>query len=143
MSQVYLHPVQVVAEHIDLQGHVNNLVYLKWMQDAAVAHSLAKGWGMRQYNDLGCAWVVRSHQIEYRLPAFEHDNVVVRTWVDSFRRASCVRRYEIQRPKDHKILAHAETHWALLDLKRRLPVRVPREIVDAFLSEDPMISSGS
>ena len=66
MSNVYQHRVQVVAADIDVQGHVNNLVYLKWMQDAAVAHSLNKGWGQSEYDSMQCGWVVRSHQIEYR-----------------------------------------------------------------------------
>lgn len=133
MSNVYHHRVQVVAGDIDVQGHVNNLVYLKWMQDAAVAHSLDKGWGQGEYDSMQCGWVVRSHQIEYRWPAFDEDALVVLTWVASFRRASCVRKYEIQRPADQKILAIAETHWAFVDLKKRLPARVPQAIIDAFL----------
>ncbi|MEX0791899.1 MAG: acyl-CoA thioesterase [Pirellulaceae bacterium] len=136
MKQVYHHPIEVLAEHIDMQGHVNNLVYLRWMQDAAVAHSLDRGWGRAQYEEMGCGWVVRSHQITYLHPAFESESLEVVTWIDSFRRASCLRKYEIQRPSDKKILATAETSWAFLDLTRRLPTRVPREILEAFLPVD-------
>ncbi|MBI1246590.1 acyl-CoA thioesterase [bacterium] len=136
LTNIFHHAVEVVAEDIDVQGHVNNLVYLKWMQDAAVAHSVDKGWGHKQYGELGCSWVVRAHQIEYRWPAFENDRLEVVTWVDSFRRASCVRKYEIRRLSDQKVLAIAETNWAFVDLERRMPARVPVEIIEAFRSDD-------
>ncbi len=143
MSNLYRHLIEVRAEDIDLQGHVNNLVYLKWMQDAAVAHSLDKGWGQGEYDRLQCGWVVRSHHIEYRWPAFENDQLTVVTWVDSFRRASCVRKYEICRLGDQKILAVAETNWAFVDFRRRLPAKVPREIVEAFQVACPAVETGN
>ncbi|PQO42016.1 acyl-CoA thioesterase [Blastopirellula marina] len=135
VTNLYRHKIEVVADDIDLQGHVNNLVYLKWMQDAAVAHSVDKGWGQAEYDQLRCGWVVRSHQIEYRWPAFENDQLEVVTWVESFRRASCIRKYEVQRPSDQKTLAIAQTNWAFLNMDKRMPAKVPQEIIDAFLVE--------
>ncbi|PQO38403.1 acyl-CoA thioesterase [Blastopirellula marina] len=135
LTNIYHHKIEVVSDNIDLQGHVNNLVYLKWMQDAAVAHSVEKGWGQAQYDQLRCGWVVRSHQIEYRWPAFENDSLEIVTWVESFRRASCVRKYEVHRLSDQKILAIAETHWAFLDLDKRIPAKVPQEIILAFQAD--------
>lgn len=139
LTNVYHHKIEVVSDDIDLQGHVNNLVYLKWMQDAAVAHSLEKGWGQEQYEQLRCGWVVRSHQIEYRWPAFEKDSLAIVTWVESFRRASCVRKYEVHRLSDQKVLAIAETNWAFLDLDKRIPAKVPPEIIVAFQADGATI----
>ena len=68
MPAIYLHNVKVTDEHIDIQGHANNLVYLRWMQDAAVAHSAAQGWDGERYRELSAGWVVRSHFIEYLVP---------------------------------------------------------------------------
>ncbi|PQO29452.1 acyl-CoA thioesterase [Bremerella cremea] len=139
LTNVYHHKIEVVSDDIDLQGHVNNLVYLKWMQDAAVAHSVEKGWGQEQYERLRCGWVVRSHQIEYRWPAFEKDSLEIVTWVESFRRASCVRKYEVHRLSDQKVLAIAETNWAFLDLDKRIPAKVPQEIILAFQADGAAI----
>ncbi|GAA4439822.1 MULTISPECIES: acyl-CoA thioesterase [Bremerella] len=136
LTNIHRYPIEVVADDIDVQGHVNNLVYLKWMQDAAVAHSLEKGWGHKEYGELGCSWVVRAHQIEYRFPAFENDQLEVVTWVDSFRRASCVRKYEIVRRSDQKVVAIAQTNWAFVDLEKRMPAKVPQVIIEAFRSDD-------
>lgn len=130
MPAVYLHHVSVTDEHIDIQGHANNLAYLRWMQDAAVAHSAAQGWDAKRYQSLGAGWVVRSHYIEYLAPAFTGEKVTVRTWVPEFKKVTSIRKYKIVR--DKKILATAETNWAFVDLNRRIPKRVPAELMADF-----------
>jgi len=65
----------VPAQAIDVQGHVNNLAYVGWMQDVAIEHSAAVGWPMRRYLELGAGWVVRSHFIEYLRPAFADERL--------------------------------------------------------------------
>ncbi|MEZ6045425.1 MAG: acyl-CoA thioesterase [Planctomycetaceae bacterium] len=65
MPPVYEHHLKVQPEEIDGQGHVNNVVYLRWMQDAAVAHSTHQGWSNARYWEAGYGWVVRTHHIEY------------------------------------------------------------------------------
>ena len=132
MPAIYQHRLTVVPENIDMQGHVNNLVYLRWMQDAAVAHSHEQGWGREEYEKLGCGWVVRSHQIDYALPAFEGDKILVLSWLCEFRKATCVRRYRILREEDSALLAHAETSWAFINMQKRLPSRIPAEVLDSF-----------
>lgn len=122
----------VAAEEIDALGHVNNLAYLSWMQDAALAHSAAQGWPPESYQQLGLGWVVRSHEITYERPGFLGDEVVVRTWVAGFKRASSVRRYDILRTADGKRLATAATNWAFVNYANGMPARVPPEIVGSF-----------
>ena len=82
--------------------------------------------------ELGAVFVVRSHQIEYLRPAFATEEIHVRTWVASFRRASSVRRYEMRRAADEKVLATAATEWAFVDLATRLPTRIHPRVVAAF-----------
>jgi acyl-CoA thioester hydrolase len=140
MPAIFEYRHLVIAKEIDALGHVNNLSYLAWMQEAALAHSTAQGWPPESYQRLGLGWVVRSHQITYERPAFVSEEVIVRTWVAGFRRASSVRRYDILRAADGKRLATAATNWAFVNYASGLPARVPKEIVDAFeLVEDAEI----
>lgn len=132
MPAVYEHPHVVTADEIDELGHANNLVYLRWLQDAALGHSAVQGWPPEAYTRLGMGWVVRSHEITYERPAFEGDAVVVRTWVASFRKASSVRRYDVVRCDDGKRLATAATNWAFVNYSTGLPARILPEIIGAF-----------
>ncbi|MBX3439074.1 MAG: acyl-CoA thioesterase [Planctomycetaceae bacterium] len=132
MPVIYLHEVTVAAEDIDRQGHVNNLVYVRWMQDAAVAHSSAQGWTPQRYEEEGVGWVAKSHHIEYVKPAFLGEFVTVRTWVADFKRASSVRRYRIIRPSDDTVLAVAETNWAFVKFGTGAPQRIPPDVLGCF-----------
>ncbi len=138
MPAIYQHALTIAAEAIDGQGHVNNLEYIRWMQDAAVAHSAAQGWTAQRYQQIGAGWVVRSHWIEYLQPAFADENVKVLTWVANFRKIRSLRKYKIVRSSDEAILVRAETDWAFIGLEHRVPRRVPPELVQDFLivSED-------
>ena len=132
MPAVYAHRHLVRDEEIDEQGHVNNLRYLAWMQSAAIAHSAAQGWTAQSYRELGAGWVVRSHFIEYRQPAFAADEVVVKTWVAGFQRVTSLRKYRIVRARDEALLAAAETNWAFVSFQTRQPRRIPPELIAAF-----------
>ncbi|GIW93729.1 MAG: hypothetical protein KatS3mg110_1770 [Pirellulaceae bacterium] len=122
----------VTPEEIDGLGHVNNVAYVAWMQEAAVAHSEAQGWPICRYYALGCGWVVREHHIEYLRPARLGQTVVVETWVCDFRRISSVRRYRIRDRHTDQLLARAHTLWAFVDLKTFQPRRVPEDLIAAF-----------
>jgi acyl-CoA thioester hydrolase len=132
MPAIYEHSVTIAPEAIDRLGHVNNLVFLSWMIDAALAHSAAQGWPTDRYERLGQVWVVRSHQIKYLTPAFLDDKVVVRTWVSGMKRASSMRQYKIVRAGDAALLASAATEWAYVDLASGALKRIPPELIDSF-----------
>lgn len=125
----------VESADIDEMGHVNNLAYLRWAVHAASRHSEANGWSMDRYRQLNAGWVVRSHTIHYRRPAFEGNSVVVRTWIGELGKASCRRVYAIDRTDgDQRIrLADAVTEWAFVDFDRQAPKRIPEEVMQAFL----------
>lgn len=132
MPAIFLYPHTVSEAEIDEQGHVNNLAYLKWMQDAAVAHSTIQGWPPERYRETGAGWVARSHWIEYLRPAFCQDQVVVQTWVANFKKITSLRKYRILRPADRTVLAVAQTNWAYIGLKTRMPRRIPPELSGSF-----------
>jgi acyl-CoA thioester hydrolase len=131
----------VPSAAIDANGHVGNLEYLRWMQDAAVAHSDAVGWTTERYRALGGTWVVRGHRIEYRQPAFEGQELVVQTWVTGFGRVQSQRRYRVWRPADRAVLAIGETDWVFLDLAKGRPRSIPEELAASFsaygIEQDP------
>jgi acyl-CoA thioester hydrolase len=133
MPDVFELSLTVAEDHIDALGHVGNLVYLQWAVDAAVAHSAAQGWDEAAYLKLGAGFVVRSHEIEYLRPARRGDEVVVRTWVATFRPASSLRRYKIVRRADGILLAQAATNWAFVKLATLAPTRIPPEVREAFV----------
>ncbi len=137
MSEIYIHNHIVAPSEIDELGHANNVFYIAWLQDAAVAHSAALGWPGRRYHQLGLGWVVRSHAIQYLLPAFAGDRLIVETWVASMKKVTSLRRYRIVRQGDGQILATAETNWAFVDFASGKPIRIPPEIIAAF----PIIES--
>lgn len=132
MPAVYEHPLVVVAEDIDRLGHVNNLVYLKWMLAAAVAHSAVQGWTGDRYDQLGCGWVVRSHEIKYLAPSYLDQRIIVRTWVADMTRVSSTRRYKIMRADDRTLLASAATQWAFVDFSSGTLRRIPTEVSGSF-----------
>jgi acyl-CoA thioester hydrolase len=134
MTEVYAHRHTVTEDEIDEQGHVNNVVYVAWMQDAAVAHSAALGWTAERYLEYGAGWVARRHEIVYLRPALAGDEVVIETQVAEMKKATSLRRYRIVRPSDGAILAKAETDWAFINYATGRPTRIPPDVVAVYLA---------
>ena len=124
--------VLAVPDDIDELGHVSNLVYVRYVQEAAKAHSLAVGWSYEAYLKLGAVFVVRKHDIEYLAPAYAGDRIVLTTFVASWSAATSVRRTRIARAGDGKELARASTLWALVSTESGRPRRIPIEVRDSF-----------
>lgn len=131
MPQVHEYEIEVPASSIDANGHVNNVQYVQWMQDAAVAHFTSAG-GPPIMQAHGATWVVRSHQIEYLRPAVAQDLIVVRTWVLELRRVISRRRYEFLRASDRTVLAQGQTEWVFIDAATGRPKSVLEELRALF-----------
>ena len=132
MPRLFRHELTVPEEATDAFGHVNNQRYIAWMQDVATAHSAANGWPMERYLEIGAAWVVRSHFIEYLRPAFAGERVEILTWAASLALREVARKYLFRRAADGQVLARAETKWVYVDLKSGRPRRAPEELLAAF-----------
>jgi acyl-CoA thioester hydrolase len=128
---VYVYTLAVSQEAIDENGHVNNVNYVQWMQDAAVRHYEFIG-GVPPMQALGATWVVRSHQIEYLSPAFIGDEIEVRTWVVNIRRVRSLRRYEFTRKADGRLLSRGETEWVFVEAASGRLLAIPGEVVRLF-----------
>jgi acyl-CoA thioester hydrolase len=132
MPAIYEHSLIVAPQEIDRLGHVNNLCYLAWMQAAALAHSSAQGWPPERYEQFGCGWVVRSHEIKYLLPSYVNEQIVVRTWVADMKRMTSTRRYKALRVSDGALVASAATQWVFVEFATGQPRRIPEEVWRAF-----------
>lgn len=132
MSSPDRHTIVVVATPADIDelAHVSNLVYLRWVLEAARAHSDARGWDPAAYRELGATWVVRRHEIDYLRSAKLGDAIAVTTWVDAWKRVSCVRCTEIA--SEGTMLARAATTWAFVELDTGRPTRVPESLQSKF-----------
>ncbi len=121
--------VRVEAADIDRLGHVNNTVYLRWVQDVAAAHWRAIAAPEHQAE---LAWVVIRHEIDYKHQAVLGDGVVLRTWVGAAEGLRFERHTEILRDGDRKVLAQARTVWCPVDARTGRPRRVPAEVRELF-----------
>jgi acyl-CoA thioester hydrolase len=127
----FSHRIIVTSRDIDPLGHANNVVYLQWVQDVAVAHSRSVGLDWDAYQKLGAIFVVRKHEIEYLSPALLGETLEIATWVSSTRGASSVRETLVARP-DGAPTARACTTWVLCDLGSGRPRRVPPDVSRRF-----------
>jgi acyl-CoA thioester hydrolase len=130
MPKIFKHDLTVPRDAIDEFGHVNNQRYIAWMQEVATAHSAANGWPMERYLEIGAAWVVRSHFIEYLRPAFAGDEIGIFTWAASLALREVTRKYSFRRAD--QLLARAETKWVYVDIKSGRPRRIPGELLASF-----------
>jgi acyl-CoA thioester hydrolase len=121
------HSFIVKPDKIDVQGHVNNVRYVQWIQDVAVAHWFHAA-STEQLETL--TWVVLRHEIDYLLPAFANEEITARTWVGQASAARCERFTEIRR--GDKILAQAKSLWCALDAKTLRPRRIDDELKERF-----------
>lgn len=117
---------------IDELGHVSNIVYVRWVQDAALGHSAARGYDVEAYKKLGAIFVVRRHEIDYLVPVLVGEHVRLTTWISSVQPASSERRTLVTRISDGKLIARALTLWVLVSTEAGRPRRIPQAVIDAL-----------
>jgi acyl-CoA thioester hydrolase len=129
-ESAYVHSFTVADHDIDALGHANNVSFIRWINDAAIAHSTQVGFGIEACLQAGLVWVVRRHDVEYLRPAFAGEQIEALTWPESMVGATSLRRTVFQRGVE--ILARSETTWALFDLQGQRPRRVPQTMRAAY-----------
>ena len=130
-NPIYTSEFVIPASAVDQNGHVNNVMYVQWMQDIAVRHYDFIG-GTAPTQAAGATWVVREHKIEYLQPAFAGEQIVAQTWVANLRRVRSLRRYQFIRPSDGKVLVRGETDWVFVDAKTGQLRRIPEQVAKIF-----------
>jgi len=135
MSESRSHPfelkITINPQDIDHLGHVNNVVYLRWVQDAAEAH-----WKTLATPELQkeLAWVVLRHEINYHKPAFPGDSIIAKTWVGETAGFRSIRYVEIFNAKG-LLLVTASTTWCLIDPASGKPKKITSEVHDSLLGK--------
>jgi acyl-CoA thioester hydrolase len=125
---VFRHPVAIEAADIDHMGHVNNAVYLKWVQEAVVDYwrSIAPPEAVA-----GHLWVALKHEITYRRPTFLQDNVVAEVIAEKVEGARAYFTTIVRRGEE--VLSEIKSSWCCLDAVTKRPARLARDIVGRFL----------
>ena len=121
--------LSVAPGDIDQIGHVNNITYLRWVQDVAIAHWKAAA---SEADQAKLRWVVLRHEIDYKRPAYLGDAIIARTWVGERTRVRFERHTEVLRASDGLLLARARTIWCPVDAETGKPARVSAEIRACF-----------
>ena len=121
----------------DENRHVNNIEYVRMLQESAIAHTRRNGWTPEELHARGWTWVVRSHFIEYHEPCQAGEEIALHTWVANFRKIRSLRKYRFVRAADGAVLADAQTEWAFLDLRTGRPVAIPPEVLAAYVVIPP------
>jgi len=125
---MFRHPVAISPDDIDHMGHVNNAVYLKWVQEAVVDYwsSVAPPGAVAQH-----LWVALKHEITYLRPTFLQDNVVAEVIAEKVEGARAYFRTMLRRGDD--VLSEITSCWCCLDAATKRPARLAREVVGRFL----------
>ena len=122
-------PLAIGTDDIDELGHVNNVVYLRWAQDAATAHWRAAATTEQQE---GIAWVALRHEIDYKHPALPGDAIVASTWVGQAEAIRFERFVEILRASDRRVLARTRTLWCPISRATGKVTRVGDDVRRVF-----------
>jgi acyl-CoA thioester hydrolase len=117
---------------IDSLWHVNNAMYLAYLEDAGIQVCDAHGWTMQRMKEEGFGILARRHRIEYRQPAQMGDELDVSTWFSDAQRSTAVRHYAIRRASDAELLVRARTLYVWFDVNTGRPVRIPAHFLAEF-----------
>ena len=129
---MFRHQVAIQPDDIDHMGHVNNAVYLKWVQEAVVDYwsSVAPPGAVAQH-----LWVALKHEITYLRPTFLQDNVVAEVIAEKVDGARAFFRTVLRRGDE--VLSEISSCWCCLDAATKRPARLARDIVGRFLPPTP------
>lgn len=126
---MHQHPLTIAPDDIDHMGHVNNAVYLNWVQEAVVAYweKVAPAEAVARH-----LWVALKHEITYRRPAFLEDDVIATVIAERVEGARAMFTTVVKRGEE--VLAEVQSSWCALDATTRRPIRVAKEIASRFLA---------
>jgi acyl-CoA thioester hydrolase len=126
----FTRPFTASPADIDELGHVNNSIWVRWMQEISVAHWRAVA---TSEQDAAYVWVIVRHEIDFSGNIREGETAEARTWVSEAPRGAKFDRH-IEFAKDGKTLVRAKTTWAILDKATQRLIRVPADVTARFLS---------
>lgn len=123
----FSHSFRVSAGDIDEQGHVNNVSYVRWVQEVAIGH-WRQAASLEQQEKF--TWVVLRHEIDYKKTAFEAEEITATTWVGKATKITCERFTEIKRSEN--LLVQAKSVWCMLAVETGKPAKIDAEMRRIF-----------
>ena len=128
-APAHLHPLAIAPGDIDFMGHVNNAVYLTWVQEAVIAYwrSVAPADAVARH-----LWVALKHEITYRRPAFLEDDVVATVLLEKVHGARAFYETIIKRGSD--VLVEVKSSWCCLDAETLRPARLAQNVIERFFT---------
>lgn len=121
--------IKVESQHLDDVNHVNNVIYVQWMQDIASQHWEAFASDKLKQEVL---WMIKRHEVDYYNQAFLGDELHMTTWTGEHTNVTWKRHYEIIRPADNKKIIIAASVWIPLERKTQRPRRIDDELINMF-----------
>jgi acyl-CoA thioester hydrolase len=127
---MFRHAIGIVPADIDHMGHVNNSVYLRWVQEAVIGY-----WEKVAPSDAVAAhlWVALKHEITYRKPTFLNDRVVAEVIAEKVHGARSFFTTVVKRGEE--VLAEVRSSWCCLDAVTMRPTRLGQDVVARFLTD--------
>jgi len=123
----------VLETEIDHLNHVNNKVYLEWMEHIAWQHSLSVGIDEALIKTLGKVMVIGRHEMNFHSACYLGDRLQIDTWVTAPSSAKKrTRFYQITREKDGKRVFTAQTLWICMDIKTHKSTAMPNEFIEPY-----------
>lgn len=116
----------------DAYGHLNNVNYIRYMQETALDAAADVGWDVDKHRAVQRQWLIRETDIEYLLPLLYNEQVDVITWVQDFRRVRSHRVYEFRRVSDGALAAKAITDWVYINTENERPAKITPDVIAAF-----------
>jgi len=117
---------------IDGMKHVNNAIYLEYVEECGFQAVAARGWSVQRMSEEGFAILVRKNQLHYRQPALLDDELEITTWVSEVRRSTATRYYQIRRHLSGELLVEVHALGVWVDLKTGRPARIPAQFLLDF-----------
>ena len=130
LSTPFTLSITAAPDDIDELGHVNNAVWVRWIQDVAVAHWMAIA---PPEHHAAYIWVITRHEIDYRGNVSAGETVTAETWVEDPPKGARFDRMMRFTGQDGRVKVEARTTWALLDRLSGRLLRVPKDVADNFL----------
>ena len=134
MTIIYEKVILITKEFIDMNSHVNNVVFLQFMQDVALEHSAINGYTLKRYKELQTTWMAKKHCINYIKPVFLGQKIKIKTWIDTISKTFAIRKYEFFNEEDNTLVCEAESTWVYIDLKKNRPCKIDEDMKKAFLT---------
>lgn len=126
----YTARITATPDDIDELGHVNNAVWVRWIQDVAVAHWMAIA---SAEQNAAYVWVITRHEIDYRGNMVAGETVTAETWVQDPPKGARFDRMMRFTGADGRVKVEARTTWAVIDRASGRLVRVPKDVAERFL----------